>query len=350
MDPLLLAGIVRVALDQMREGSKIKLRTSPESEKGLARVLLPSSARPPRHRSGFGRAAQEPYLYFRSGSGHNRNQPRRTAAGNRERLLRPCARHSCGSPMNAGPLLPYFDVLQASPALRWRGRVTQIVGNLVESSGPPCSLGECCELRDSAGHVCSSEVVGFRGTTVLSMPLENPSGIRFGDAITALGARPSLAVSEELLGRVVDGLGRPLDRKPWPRSRESRPIDNQAPLALERVAIREPLACGVRAIDGFVTCGRGQRLGIFGGSGVGKSTLIGMMARGTAADLTVLALVGERGREVGEFLKPWVRRDAGVRLWWCQPPISHRCSRVEQPWPQPRSRNTSARGASMFCW
>ncbi len=205
--------------------------------------------------------------------------------------------------MNMQPLLPFFEALQARPAIRWRGRVTQIAGNLVESSGPPCSLGECCVLEDAAGNACAGEVVGFRGTTVLSMPLEKPSGIRFGDAITAMGDRPSLSVGEELLGRVVDGQGHPLDGRTWYRSWETRALDNQAPPALERLPIREPLGCGVRAIDGFVTCGRGQRLGIFGGSGVGKSTLIGMMARGTAADLTVLALVGERGREVGEFLE-----------------------------------------------
>jgi flagellum-specific ATP synthase len=205
--------------------------------------------------------------------------------------------------MSAEPLLAYFDALQLRPAVRWRGRVTQIVGNLVESAGPPCSLGECCELLDAAGNVYSGEVVGFRGTTVLSMPLEKPSGIRFGDSIVGLGVRPSLFAGEELLGRVLDGRGCPLDGAPLDGYGQRRPLDTQAPFALERLPIREPLACGIRAIDAFLTCGRGQRLGIFGGSGVGKSTLIGMMARGTAADLTVLALVGERGREVGEFLE-----------------------------------------------
>jgi flagellum-specific ATP synthase len=135
------------------------------------------------------------------------------------------------------------------------------------------------------------------------MPLEKPSGVRYGDPIIALGVRPCLAVGEELLGRVVDGAGRPLDGLHPYTGSERRPLDGAAPLALERLPIRQPLGCGIRAIDAFLTCGRGQRLGIFGGSGVGKSTLIGMMARGTSADLTVLALVGERGREVGEFLE-----------------------------------------------
>jgi flagellum-specific ATP synthase len=205
--------------------------------------------------------------------------------------------------MNPGTLLPYFSLLESRPAICWQGRVTQVVGNLLESVGPPCSLGECCEVRDAAGHIYSGEVVGFRGTTVLTMPLEKPSGVRYGDPIVAHGERPAVAVGEELLGRVIDGTGCALDGRPAPGARDPRPLDAVAPLALQRLPIRQPLGCGIRAIDAFLTCGQGQRLGIFGGSGVGKSTLIGMMARGTSADLTVLALVGERGREVGEFLE-----------------------------------------------
>ena len=205
--------------------------------------------------------------------------------------------------MTSSVLVPYFNQLEARRAVSWQGRVTQVVGNLVESAGPPCCLGECCEIRDGRGHVYSGEVVGFRGKSVLTMPLEKPSGLRYGDAIVARGERPSLAVGDDLLGRVINGAGRPLDGRGPYAACQRRPLDGAAPLALERLPIREPLGCGVRAVDAFLTCGRGQRLGIFGGSGVGKSTLIGMMARGTAADLTVLALVGERGREVGEFLE-----------------------------------------------
>jgi flagellum-specific ATP synthase len=146
---------------------------------------------------------------------------------------------------------------------------------------------------------------------MLSMAADHPQGIRFGDQIMTWGARPSVRVGSELLGRVIDPTGNPLDSKGAYRATQSVTIDGSAPLPLERVPTRDPLGCGIRAIDAFITCGRGQRVGIFGGSGVGKSTLIGMMARGTAADMTVLALVGERGREVNEFLE--VLGEEGLR-------------------------------------
>jgi flagellum-specific ATP synthase len=203
----------------------------------------------------------------------------------------------------AALLNPYFDRLDRGSTLVWKGRVLQVLGNLIESEGPFCSIGESCEIETKDGKCYHGEVVGFRGSTVLSMVLGNPQGIRFGDAICASGRHPSIRVGPELLGRVVDPAGNPLDDKGGYRAERRVPVDESAPLPLERLPIRETLGCGVRAIDGFITCGRGQRIGIFGGSGVGKSTLVGMMARGTSADLTVLALVGERGREVGEFLE-----------------------------------------------
>ncbi len=107
--------------------------------------------------------------------------------------------------MSDSVLLPYFAALESGSAVRWQGRVTQTVGNVLESAGPPCSLGECCQIEDAAGHVYSGEVVGFRGTTVLTLPLEKPSGVRYGDSVIALGSRPSLPVGEELIGRVIDG-------------------------------------------------------------------------------------------------------------------------------------------------
>jgi flagellum-specific ATP synthase len=205
--------------------------------------------------------------------------------------------------MTPSPFDPYVNWLRSGSTVRWQGRVTQVVGNLLESAGPFCSVGESCEIVDSGGTRLPGEIVGFRGSKVLSMSLEPPQGVRFGDQIATWGARPCFRVGSELLGRVVDATGQPLDQRGDYRASRALPIDGCTPKPLDRELIKEPLGCGVRAIDGFVTCGLGQRVGIFGGSGVGKSTLIGMMARGTAADITVLALVGERGREVGEFLE-----------------------------------------------
>jgi flagellum-specific ATP synthase len=203
----------------------------------------------------------------------------------------------------SGLLSPYFAQVDSCSTLRWRGRVTQVVGQLVESQGPFGSVGELCHIVDSRERVFPGEIVGFRGNTVLSMPLEKPAGIRYGDHVITWGARPALRVGEGLLGRVIDGAGEPLDGAGPYRGRDYQTLDAAAPLPLERRPIREALGCGIRAIDAFLACGRGQRVGIFGGSGVGKSTLIGMVARGTAADLTVLALIGERGREVRQFLE-----------------------------------------------
>jgi len=205
--------------------------------------------------------------------------------------------------MNNQILAPYLNALQAGSTLRWKGRVNQVVGNLIESEGPFGFVGESCEIMGAGDKTYAAEIVGFRGSTILSMTADHPRGIRLGDQIVAWGARPSIRVGPGLLGRVIDPAGNPLDGKGDYRATHAVTIDGSAPLPLERVPIREPLGCGIKAIDGFLTCGRGQRVGILGGSGVGKSTLIGMMARGTAADMTVLALVGERGREVGEFLE-----------------------------------------------
>ena len=200
-------------------------------------------------------------------------------------------------------LEPFFARLAERPAWRWRGRVVEANGQTVESAGPSCSVGECCEIVGADGAKHEAEVIGFRGSHVLAMPLEATQGIRYGDAVQALGVLPRMAVGEAMQGRVLDALGRPLDGLGAMRIAGSSPLDGTVPLAMEREIIREPLSTGLRALDGMLTVGRGQRIGIFGGSGVGKSTLIGMMTRGTSADMTVVGLVGERGREVKEFLE-----------------------------------------------
>src|SRR5581483_9658986 len=205
--------------------------------------------------------------------------------------------------MTGAMLAKYFDRLRSTSGQQWQGKVTQVVGQLIESSGPFCAAGEMCKVVDAAGRAYAGQIVGFRGPTVLSMTYETPRNVRFGDRVVTWGARPHVRVGERLLGRVIDALGTPLDGEPHFAAEGRRELDSTAPHAFERELIREPLSCGIRAIDGLLTCGRGQRMGVFGGSGVGKSTLIGMMARNTAADLTVLALIGERGREVREFLE-----------------------------------------------
>lgn len=193
--------------------------------------------------------------------------------------------------------------LEVASPVRWKGRVLEVTGNLIESDGPSGSVGEECEIRSSGGYVFRGEIVGFRHRKILSMMTEEPVGVRFGDPVTAVGSAPSICFGPSMLGRVLDANGNPLDGRGPCGGTLRVAIHGRAPQPLARVPIREPLGCGVRALDAFVSCGRGQRLGIFGGSGVGKSTLLSMMARGTAADVIVMALVGERGREVGEFVE-----------------------------------------------
>jgi len=189
------------------------------------------------------------------------------------------------------------------PTLRWRGKVLEALGSTIESAGPLCSVGESCEIVRSTGERHLAEVIGFRGSTVLSMPVESPEGIRFGDWVEASGQRPHIEVGEGLIGRVLNALGEPIDGGGRPQVNEVIPLEGVIPHPLERTPIRLPLGSGIRAIDGLLTVGRGQRVGIFGGSGVGKSTLIGMMTRNSDAEVIVVGLVGERGREVGEFLR-----------------------------------------------
>ncbi|HEY6490477.1 MAG: FliI/YscN family ATPase [Terracidiphilus sp.] len=186
---------------------------------------------------------------------------------------------------------------------KWTGQVIQSVGSTIESTGPVAAVGECCEIVDRFGVPHPAEVIGFRGSTVLSMPVEGADGIRFRDSVAALGVYPEIAVGPGLMGRVLNAAGHPIDDLNPLRTEQSLRLEGAVRSPLDRVAIRTPLGSGIRVLDGLLTVGRGQRVGIFGGSGVGKSTLIGMMTRNTAADVTVVGLVGERGREVGEFLE-----------------------------------------------
>jgi len=196
----------------------------------------------------------------------------------------------------------YTAVLETSYIKRL-GRVAQVVGLTIESIGPEVSIGSTCLIRSAKyAEPVITEVVGFKNNNVLLMPMGNISGIGPGSIVEALGRPLSLKVSEQLLGRVLNGLGEPMDGKPSVEG-TGFPITNTPPNPLERNRIRDALSVGVKAIDGLLTIGKGQRVGIFAGSGVGKSTLMGMIARNTNADISVIALVGERGREVREFIE-----------------------------------------------
>jgi len=183
-----------------------------------------------------------------------------------------------------------------------QGRVSKIVGLMVEAAGPRASVGEYCHIITRHGRALPAEVVGFRDSTTLLMPLGELEGIAPGDRVLPQRSKLTVPVGRGLLGRILDGLGHPLDGRPL-LTETAYPLHNKPPNALLRPRIRDPLSVGVRAIDGILTIGRGQRMGIFAGSGVGKSTLLGMMARNTVADINVIALVGERGRELRDFIE-----------------------------------------------
>jgi flagellum-specific ATP synthase len=182
------------------------------------------------------------------------------------------------------------------------GRVSRLVGLRVEVEGVDAAVGEAVRIYPSGGDPIEGEVVSVAGRSLACMPYGDLVGVRFGTAVEALGHPARIEVGTGLMGRVLDGLGRPIDGRPLPSALSEVGLDGDAPHPLDRQLIDRQLPLGVRSIDTLIPCGRGQRLGIFAGSGVGKSTLLSMIARGTEATVSVLALVGERGREVNEFL------------------------------------------------
>src|SRR5215510_9041295 len=192
--------------------------------------------------------------------------------------------------------------LQYADPITEFGTVEKVVGNTIESHGPNVTMGCVCWLQ-SQGRRVPVEVVGFTDGKVISMPLGKIDGVRQGDILQASSRTASIGLSEKLQGRVLDGLGRPIDDLPLPADLHRQDLYAEPANPLTRDPIREPLQTGVRVIDGLLTTGLGQRVGIFGGSGVGKSTLLGMIARYTSADINDIALIGERGREVREFIE-----------------------------------------------
>jgi flagellum-specific ATP synthase len=203
------------------------------------------------------------------------------------------------TPLDFSRFEAFLDRVQP---VRMEGEVVELVGLIVESKGPPASIGDFCEIRTRGGRRIRTQVIGFRNGRVLSMPLEETGGLSLGDRIVARGGEDEVEVSTQLLGRVLDGFGAPMDGGAPILAHETRPLFASPHNPLDRPHIDERLATGIRAIDGLLPCGKGQRIGIFGGSGVGKSTLLGSMARSSSAGVNVIAMIGERNREVRAFL------------------------------------------------
>ncbi len=204
----------------------------------------------------------------------------------------------------------YRQILDTNSFIKFTGKVTKVVGLTIESEGPEVNIGELCHVRSVKNrNGIMAEVVGFRENKVLLMPLGEMEGIGPGSLVTALGNELSVKVGPQLLGRVLDGMGNPIDLNSSIAYDKLYPVNNKPPHPLSRNRIAQPLPLGVKCIDSLLTVGKGQRVGIFAGSGVGKSTVMGMIARNTKADINVIALIGERGREVREFLEKDLKKE-----------------------------------------
>jgi len=197
----------------------------------------------------------------------------------------------------------YHQLVKEAQSVRVRGRVTELVGLIVKASVPGVRIGEVVEIRGRNKNVIRGEVVGFQGDEVMLMPLGGLTGIGPDSEVVPTGRPLTIQVGDGLLGRVLNGLGEPIDGKPLPPGLMEWSVDRDCPDPFTRRRIEHPLPLGLRCIDGLLTVGEGQRVGLFAGSGVGKSTLMGQIARNTKAELNVICLVGERGREVREFIE-----------------------------------------------
>ena len=197
----------------------------------------------------------------------------------------------------------FHSALREVNLLDCRGSVVRVSGLTVESTGPTVGLGELCGIQIRDGRRVLAEVVGFQKDHIVLLPLEHIDGISPGDAVTARTTPRHIILNESILGRVVNGLGEPIDNKGPLAGTDKKALDASSPPPLSREKITSPLALGIRSIDGVLTCGKGQRVGIFSGSGVGKSVLLGDIANSSEAEVNVVALIGERGREVREFLE-----------------------------------------------
>ncbi len=198
----------------------------------------------------------------------------------------------------------YIRAINKKRFIKYTGNITKVTGLTIESNGPMATIGELCYIYPYNNlEPVLAEVVGFKEDKILLMPLGDMEGIASGSKVVASGKTLRVNVGEELIGRIIDGLGNPIDGKGPIKTEKTYPVSNYPPNPLEREIISEPLSFGIKAIDGLLTCGKGQRIGIFAGSGVGKSTLMGMVSRNSSADINVIGLIGERGREVREFIE-----------------------------------------------
>lgn len=201
-------------------------------------------------------------------------------------------------------LLKYKNIVEKANTFKEIGQVTHVIGLVIEADGPPSSIGDLCHIYSRMDEPpVWAEVVGFKEDKVLLMPLGEMEGLKPGSIVINTGGVIEVKVGSELLGRVLDGLGRPIDEYGTLKTNKVHSTKIQKINPLTRIKVREPLSMGVKAIDALITIGKGQRVGIMAGSGVGKSTLLGMLARNSTADMNVIALIGERGREVREFIE-----------------------------------------------
>ncbi len=214
------------------------------------------------------------------------------------------------------PPLPELDntrkLIRATPTHCVTGRVSAILGATVVVEGMTAPIGAVCRIDAAGDQAAIARVIGFNGVRPILAPLTECKSYAAGDRVEVISQTLRVPVGPALMGRVVDALGRPIDGQPLPRGLSMIDVDRAAPESLQRPPINQPLATGVKAVDALLTIGQGQRIGIFAGSGVGKSTLLGMLARGTNADAIVIAMVGERGREVREFIERTLGED-GVK-------------------------------------
>ncbi len=216
-------------------------------------------------------------------------------------------------PLTSAAAPPWASVAADFPLYRWQGRVTQVQATSLESAGPRAALGELCEIDLPDGRQAQAEVVALREGRVLLMPYGDTKGLAVGAAVNATGEQPGLWVGADWLGRVMDAFGQPIDGRPAPGGARRMPLRAEPINPLSRTPIKDAMVTGLRAIDGLLPLGRGQRMGIFAGSGIGKSSLMGMLARNVQADVNVVALIGERGREVQDFLEHNLSPEAASR-------------------------------------